>query len=70
MRFKFKREPKIKLKYKPNENLLAAIYPKMYCPRCGSVEIGLKRLIKSDAVWECRECDVNFRLVFPSNSRF
>jgi len=70
MSTRLKREPKIKLKYSSNENLLAAVYPRMYCPRCGSMEIGLKRLTKSEAIWECRDCDVNFRLVFPSRSRF
>ncbi len=70
MKFKLKREPKIKLNHPSNENLLAAVYPGMYCPRCGSVEIGLKRLTKSDAIWDCRECTVNFRLIFPSYSRF
>jgi len=70
MRFKLKKEPKIKLKYPSNENLLTAKYPRMYCPRCGSVEIGLKRLTKSEAIWDCRDCSVDFRLIFPSRSRF
>jgi hypothetical protein len=70
MSFKLKREPKIRLKYLSNENLLAAVYPGMYCPRCGSTEIGPKRLTKNEVIWECRDCDVDFRLIFPPSSRF
>ncbi len=70
MRFKLTREPKIKLKYHPGEQLLAAVYPRMYCPRCGSVDIELRRLTKSGAIWECGDCDANFRLIFPKATRF
>jgi ribosomal protein L37AE/L43A len=70
MRFKLKKDPGIKLRYPFKETMLAAVYPKMYCPRCGSMEIGLKKLTRGEAIWDCRECGADFRLVFPSNDRF
>jgi transposase-like protein len=70
MRINFKKEPKIKLKYPLQEKLLAAVYPRMYCPRCGSKEIGLKMLTQSEAIWDCRECGADFRLLFPASARF
>lgn len=70
MRIKLRKQPRIKLKYPLKENLPAAVYPRMYCPRCGSMEIGLKMLTKSEAIWDCRECGADFRLLFPSSDRF
>jgi len=49
---------------------LAAKYPGMYCPRCNSKEIGLKMFYKGDAIWECRDCRVDFKLIFPNQIRF
>lgn len=70
MRFNLRKEPKIKIKLPYKESLLAAVYPRMYCPRCGSMEIGLKMLTKGEAIWDCRECGADFRLIFPTSARF
>jgi hypothetical protein len=49
---------------------LAAVYPGLQCPRCRSREIGLMMFFKGDAIWECRDCKAEFRLLFPSYNRF
>ena len=49
---------------------LAAVYPGLNCPRCRSLEIGLMMFFNGDAIWECRDCRAEFRLLFPSHNRF
>ena len=49
---------------------LAAVYPGLYCPRCGSDEIGLKLFYHGDAIWGCRDCRADFKLNFPNKTRF
>jgi transposase-like protein len=49
---------------------LATVYPQLYCPRCGSYEIGLRRFQGDEAIWGCRDCAVLFTLNFPDHSRF
>jgi transposase-like protein len=51
-------------------NVLETIYPQLYCPRCGSYEIGLRRFQGERAVWGCRDCAVLFTLDFPGKMRF
>jgi ribosomal protein L37AE/L43A len=46
------------------------IYPQLYCPKCGSYEIGLRRLEESQAIWGCRDCSSDFTLEFPRQRRF
>ena len=73
MRFKLSKAPRIKIKYaskKSIDSMLVMVYPRMYCPRCGSVDIGLERLAGGEAIWECRDCLADFRLVFPARNRF
>jgi len=70
MRFNLKKKPGIRLNHSLHQSMLAAVYPRMYCPRCGSMEIGLKMLAKNEAIWDCRECGADFRLMFPVSSRF
>ena len=52
-----------------NETLVAT-YPQLYCPRCGSYEIGLRRLIDEQILWGCRDCLADFTLAFPREKRF
>jgi ribosomal protein L37AE/L43A len=70
MRYNLRKDLKKKPRYIAGKELLAAVYPRIYCPRCGSKDIGLLMFSGNDAIWECRECDVNFRLIFPTQSRF
>ncbi len=70
MKINFRKTPKIKLKYSEHQMILAAAYPSMYCPRCNSNEIGLRQLSNGEAIWECRDCFADFRLLFPPNKRF
>lgn len=49
---------------------MAAAYPSLYCPRCGSYEIGLRMFLSNDAIWGCRDYQVLFALEFPSQFRF
>ena len=51
-------------------NVLNIVYPQLYCPRCGSYEIGLRRFNDNQAIWGCRECSVQFTLDFPMQKRF
>jgi transposase-like protein len=53
-----------------NDSRLATTYPQLYCPRCGSYEIGLRKLLASEAVWGCKECSSEFILDFPGHRRF
>jgi transposase-like protein len=53
-----------------DDSLLSTSYPSLYCPRCGSYEIGLRRLIGDSAVWGCRDCNAMFTLDFPHEKRF
>ena len=53
-----------------NEGLLATTYPQLYCPRCGSYEIGLRKLLASEAIWGCKDCSAEFILDFPGHRRF
>jgi len=69
MKFKSKR-PVMKFYRKIYAPALAIVYPGLYCPRCGSQEIGVERIIKDDAVWGNKECSANFRLLFPRQGRF
>ncbi|HBC47892.1 MAG TPA: hypothetical protein DCZ43_12660 [candidate division Zixibacteria bacterium] len=50
--------------------MLETIYPQLYCPRCGSYEIGLRHFHGEQAVWGCRDCAVLFALEFPRQNRF
>jgi ribosomal protein L37AE/L43A len=70
MRLKPRKEPEMRFNAAAKNPLLAAVYPGLYCPRCGSKEIGLKRLAAENAIWGCRDCMADFRLVFPRNKRF
>lgn len=70
MKLKSRKEPEMKFNTPPERLLLAAVYPGLYCPRCGSREIGLKRLAGENAIWGCRECMADFRLEFPKSKRF
>jgi hypothetical protein len=53
-----------------NDRILAIIYPQLYCPRCGSYEIGLRQLVRTSAVWGCKDCAALFTLDFPGRRRF
>jgi len=53
-----------------DNSMLAAIYPQLYCPRCGSYEIGLRKFDDDQAIWGCRECAALFNLDFPGQRRF
>ncbi len=53
-----------------SDKALATIYPQLYCPRCGSYEIGLRRFSGDQAIWGCRDCAALFMLNFPDHSRF
>jgi len=53
-----------------SNSMLATTYPQLYCPRCGSYEIGLRQLLGADAVWGCRDCSAQFTLEFPGGRRF
>jgi transposase-like protein len=53
-----------------NDNKLNVAYPQLYCPRCGSYEIGLRRFVNDQAVWGCRDCAASFTLDFPRQRRF
>jgi transposase-like protein len=53
-----------------NENLLTTTYPQLYCPRCGSYEIGLRKLKGTEAIWGCKDCTAEFTLDFPGHRRF
>ena len=46
------------------------VYPRMYCPHCGSLNIDLKQLSDSEPIWECWDCAGEFRLTFPVRRRF
>lgn len=70
MKLKSKRAPKMRFNAAPERLLPAAVYPGLYCPRCGSNEIGLKKLVGENAIWGCRDCKADFRLEFPKNNRF
>jgi hypothetical protein len=70
MKLKSGEVPRREFDTAPERLLLAAVYPGLYCPRCGSIEIGLKRLAGERAIWGCRDCSVDFRLEFPENDRF
>lgn len=50
--------------------LLAAVYPGLYCPRCGSRNIALKMLAGENAIWDCWDCSADFKLEFPKQTRF
>lgn len=70
MRVRFGNEPGNNVNFNIAEYLPAAIYPRMYCPRCGSLNIHLRQLSEGEPIWECWECAVTFRLQFPIGSRF
>ncbi len=70
MKLKTNKLPELKFNAAPERVLLAAIYPGLYCPRCGSMEIGLKRFEGENAIWGCRDCSADFKLEFPKNDRF
>jgi ribosomal protein L37AE/L43A len=70
MKFKTEKMPKMEFRTGTERLSMAAVYPGLYCPRCGSTEIGLKRLAGENAIWGCRDCSADFRLEFPKNSRF
>lgn len=70
MRLKLRKEIEMRFNAAPEKLLLAAVYPGLYCPRCGSKEIGLKRLVAENAIWGCRDCMADFRLEFPKSKRF
>ena len=70
MKLKPKKDPEMKFNAAPERLLLAAVYPGLYCPRCGSKEIGLKRLAAENTIWGCRDCSADFRLEFPTSKRF
>jgi ribosomal protein L37AE/L43A len=53
-----------------SEQKLSAVYPQLYCPRCGSYEIGLRQFDGPDAIWGCRDCAAAFALDFPKERRF
>jgi predicted RNA-binding Zn-ribbon protein involved in translation (DUF1610 family) len=52
------------------QEVLETTYPQLYCPRCGSYEIGLRKFQGDQAVWGCRDCAVLFKLDFPGHNRF
>ncbi len=54
MKLNLKRAPKMRFNAAPERLLQAAVYPGLYCPRCGSKEIGLKKLVGENAIWGCR----------------
>ena len=70
MKLKSRRAPKLEFNTSSDRLLLAAVYPGLYCPRCGSKEIGLKKLAGENAIWGCRDCSADFRLEFPKINRF
>ena len=70
MKSELKRVPKMEFSTTPERLLLVAVYPGLYCPRCGSKEIGLKRLAGENAIGGCRDCSADFRLEFPRSIRF
>jgi hypothetical protein len=65
-------DPDLQVGFYPatENNTLTAIYPQLYCPRCGSYEIGLRRLYNNEIIWGCRDCAVLFNLDFPRSKRF
>jgi ribosomal protein L37AE/L43A len=69
MKFKSKR-PVMKFQRKVYQPALALIYPGLYCPRCGSQDIGVEKIITDSAIWNCRECMAEFKLVVPRQGRF
>ncbi len=52
------------------ETRLSTVYPQLYCPRCGSYEIGLRQFEGAEAIWGCRDCAASFTLDFPRQRRF
>lgn len=70
MKLNPKRAPGMRFNAAPERLLPVAVYPGLYCPRCGSKEIGLIRLVGESAIWGCRDCKADFRLEFPKNDRF
>lgn len=54
----------------PDNNMLNIVYPQLYCPRCGSYEIGLRRFNDNQAIWGCRDCSAQFALDFSGQKRF
>jgi hypothetical protein len=64
-------EQEVRTDYYPDSSeVLGTTYPKLYCPRCGSYEIGLRHFNGDRAVWGCRDCAVFFTLDFPADKRF
>jgi transposase-like protein len=49
---------------------LSTAYPQLYCPRCGSYEIGLRQFDGAEAIWGCLDCAASFALNFPRQRRF
>jgi transposase-like protein len=49
---------------------LSTVYPQLYCPRCGSYEIGLRQFDGAEAIWGCRDCAATYALEFPRRRRF
>ena len=70
MKLNPKRAPGMRFDAAPERFLPTAVYPGLYCPRCGSMEIGLKKFAGENAIWDCRDCRADFRLEFPKNNRF
>lgn len=70
MRIRFGNEPGIKSNINFADDTPAVIYPRMYCPRCGSLNIHLRQISESEPIWECWECAANFKLQFPLTRRF
>jgi hypothetical protein len=64
-------EQEVNLGYYPDSGaMLETTYPRLYCPRCGSYEIGLRRFDGNQAIWGCRDCAAYFMLGFPGEKRF
>ncbi|OGC90544.1 MAG: hypothetical protein A2W25_00465 [candidate division Zixibacteria bacterium RBG_16_53_22] len=53
-----------------NDTKFSIAYPQLYCPGCGSYEIGLRQFQGTEAIWGCRDCTANFALDFPRRRRF
>ena len=70
MRIRLGKKPGMRLNYDFAGRIPAVVYPRMYCPLCGSLNIDLKQLSDSEPIWECWDCAADFRLTFPLRRRF